>query len=416
MSWTFTVTSDENEHLCKIDGREQDPDTIGMTNNQIALYYWKKKGNTRTPLDLYMATEEDINNVPDTVEWLDITCSDVEYISKYPKNLRVLICRACLFLKEIRDLPQTIEYINCSCSRLLQYIILPEGVTPKIKCKDTTRLQLQSKEYMEENISDKVQYRINKWVKDNKPTKVLDLSYLNLTSIPELPDTIERLKLGGNPITELNNLPTNLKYLECQGTNIKNLDNLPKHITYINCAYSTSLESIDNLPNSIKKIHVTASKYLKKISTLPSSLRELCIIGCNSLEEMCNLPHNLRVIVIIQTAITILPLLPESIRKLCILENNIKEITYLPSNIKYLHVDYIELPNNIPGDRIHNLSINKTYNIPEPMLYLNVKDHIYKNYNKEIDPTDLDIEEHTSYQYKLSNMSFYYAPFSDDDE
>jgi len=387
MSWTFTETSDIDE------------DTIF---NYKVLEDWIKTNKPREKLILLGATQQIIDAIPDNVEYLCISSSDLEYFTKFPKNLKVLICDTCFYLKEIRNLPPTIQYIDCKMSYMLNSIILPEGVKPKIRSKHT-RLHLQD----EHNIEDKLNHRINKWIKDNKPYNILDLSLLNLQNIPKLPDNVEWLKIGGNPIRELNNLPPNLKRLECQGTRIRDLNNLPKSIEYINCSYSIYLDSIDNLPNNVKKLYATRIN-IKKINVLPSNLKELYITRCEDLEEICKLPDNLRVLCIISTGLKVLPKLPETLKKLIILENNNTAIGNLPSNLRYLHIE---------DTAISEETSKYIDNIIETLIYLNIDSGLYKKYNMELDPTGYETEFNTIDENKILYMNnLYYLTLMDSED
>ena len=61
-------------------------------------------------------------------------------------------------------------------------------------------------------------FNINNHLSDNG--KTLSLNYLNLTELPELPNSLERLYCYNNNLTELPELPNSLKELSCGNNNL----------------------------------------------------------------------------------------------------------------------------------------------------------------------------------------------------
>ena len=58
---------------------------------------------------------------------------------------------------------------------------------------------------------EKAQQRIDEWIQQGDVTQPLDLSYLGLTTLPELPSTLRQLYCGGNQLTSLPSLPPTLQ-------------------------------------------------------------------------------------------------------------------------------------------------------------------------------------------------------------
>jgi hypothetical protein len=102
-----------------------------------------------------------------------------------------------------------------------------------------------------------------------EPTK-LDLSYMNLTSLPELYESLEILLCHGNQLESLPKLPPSLKILGCHSNRIQSLPDLPPKLEQLLCN--------DN--------------QLTFLPSLPESLRTLCCHG-NQLQSMPDLPTNL---------------------------------------------------------------------------------------------------------------------------
>lgn len=69
-------------------------------------------------------------------------------------------------------------------------------------------------------------HRLNEWLDTNDTSRVLDLSNLNLDSLPDLPDNIEYLKCNNNYILYINRVPKSLKVLECRNNYILKLEEL----------------------------------------------------------------------------------------------------------------------------------------------------------------------------------------------
>jgi Leucine-rich repeat (LRR) protein len=83
--------------------------------------------------------------------------------------------------------------------------------------------------------------RINECIK-TKSTE-LDLSYLDLTSLPDLPDNLTELNCNGNKLTILPTLPNSLTELNCDHNQLTNLPYLPDSLNDLHC--------VDNLLTTI---------------------------------------------------------------------------------------------------------------------------------------------------------------------
>jgi Leucine-rich repeat (LRR) protein len=74
--------------------------------------------------------------------------------------------------------------------------------------------------------------RIKEWNPGDLDT--LDLSHLNLSKLPEIPDYVTRLDCSFNNISEIYVLPKKLEYLNCSNNRLKTLPKLPKSLRYLN--------------------------------------------------------------------------------------------------------------------------------------------------------------------------------------
>jgi len=83
--------------------------------------------------------------------------------------------------------------------------------------------------------------------------KSLNICYNNLTSLPELPKSLEELYCRHNQLTFLPELPESLIYLHCSDNQLTFLPELPKSIKYLNCAYN-QLTFLPKLPENLRHI------------------------------------------------------------------------------------------------------------------------------------------------------------------
>ena len=131
-------------------------------------------------------------------------------------------------------------------------------------------------------------------------------SYNKLTSLPDLPNSLEELLCIGNQLisplklpnslirlycsynklTLLPNLPNSLKELRCFGNQLKSLPKLTDSLQVLNC-FNNQLTSLPPLPNSLKELYC-CNNYLKSLPDLPNSLRELSCFN-NRLISLPNL-------------------------------------------------------------------------------------------------------------------------------
>ena len=96
---------------------------------------------------------------------------------------------------------------------------------------------------------------------DNKQT-IFDLSYLGLTELLDLPDSLTRLDCNNNQLTELPDLPDSLTHLDCENNQLTELPDLPDSLTRLYC-------------------------YGNQLTELPIKLKSLNVdVNCNNLEEL----------------------------------------------------------------------------------------------------------------------------------
>jgi Leucine-rich repeat (LRR) protein len=121
----------------------------------------------------------------------------------------------------------------------------------------------------------------------------LDISMLNITSIPELPSTITRFSCYRTRISVLPELPSGLQFLSCGNTPLTSLPELPSDLRSLYCS-KTEIRTLPELPPNIRSLLI----YTTPISVLPQLPSKLEIFSCSN------------------TAITVLPELPPGLRYL----------------------------------------------------------------------------------------------------
>ena len=91
-------------------------------------------------------------------------------------------------------------------------------------------------------------------------------------------------------LSVLPNLPNSLIRLCCHNNNLSSLPELPNSLTYIDCA-NNNLSSLSKLPNSLKKLWC-GNNNLSVLPELPNSLTELWCYN-NNLSSLPKLPNSL---------------------------------------------------------------------------------------------------------------------------
>jgi Leucine-rich repeat (LRR) protein len=143
-------------------------------------------------------------------------------------------------------------------------------------------------------------------------TKLLTISNLNITSLPELPSCITDIICNYTPLTSLpNNLPPNLESLSCAYTKITSLPPLPNHLRRLICS-NTNLTSLPPLPRGLNLLCCN-NIIIRKLPQLPPYLTTL-ICDHTYIRELPSLPHGLQVLNCSSNHIQILPPLPSSLR------------------------------------------------------------------------------------------------------
>lgn len=160
--------------------------------------------------------------------------------------------------------------------------------------------------------------RLRKCVNEASPT--VDLSNLNLTTLPMLPTHLTILDLSKNKLSELPTLPAGLKVLNL---------------------FNNKLLSLPTLPSALQELNAEMNR-LVELPTLPVNL-EVLNIQQNQVQELPVLHEKLQELKVSGNRLTALPALPPYLRELHANRNQLESVPNL-SGLQYL-VD-VSLKNN----------------------------------------------------------------------
>lgn len=295
---------------------------------------WKKKGNVRSILDITSWNIDVLPNIPDEVEWLDLSGTMVAEITKLPKNLKWLKCQKMPNLKSFPSaFPEGLRFIDCRWCNILEPQQFPNHVT---KVRSHFKQDIEEKYFNETPKEQILQERIAEI--QNTPKKTLDISNLGLNKFPKLPDKIKRLKCYGNKFVSMPNLPRDLKILDCSYTDITHFENMPKGLLKIDCSY-TMLKSFENLPDSVQKIIAVKCIVSKRINYLPKGLKTL-ILEDAPIKSIKYFPPNIETIILSELKLKYIPTLPNTVKRLqAILLYKLKGLINLPDSLEELDID-----------------------------------------------------------------------------
>ena len=352
----------------------------------ILQWYYAK--NPRRHLDLSCWEITELPDMPDEVEWLDISNTCIKHLKGLPKNLKILYCKGCEDLETIEfPLPSNLTFINIYACCNLKIYDYPKNIKVKSAAFKYIRHFQELKESDHFAVAKR---RVIEWIQENtnkRHKSVLDLSELQFEELPEIPDVVQSLKVNFNrKLKSLQGLPSGLKRLECSGYRQKEFKDLPPTLEYLKCD-GAHIEILDELPDTIKKIDCSYSR-IKTIKTLPRELKELDAHVSDCLKELCDFPPNIRKISLYDTNIHIVPILPETVTSIDISVNyNIKSIPNLPSKLKVLSA-------SIAGIKEFPL-------LPDGLLYLDIvrlkqlNNNSIPNSIRYFDSVDLKLEDPT---------------------
>ena len=121
-------------------------------------------------------------------------------------------------------------------------------------------------------------------------TGILDVSYIGLFRLSDIPDSIDDLSCEYNLLTCLPALPDSIATLWCDNNLLTSLPNLPASLTYLSCV-GNRLTCLPELPPTLKYLSCDEN-FLTSLPNLPPSLVMLSC-GDNRLASLPDLPDTL---------------------------------------------------------------------------------------------------------------------------
>jgi Leucine-rich repeat (LRR) protein len=108
-----------------------------------------------------------------------------------------------------------------------------------------------------------------------------------LTTLPELPSTLQQCYCDFNQLTRLPPLPSSLDVISCNANQFISLPELPSQLTYLSCSIN-QLTSLPSLPHGLNRLYCSSNE-LETLPDLPSTLVSLaCILPYNDCNYICN--------------------------------------------------------------------------------------------------------------------------------
>jgi Leucine-rich repeat (LRR) protein len=219
---------------------------------------------------------------------------------------------------------------------------------------------------------------IEKWIKAGKPRRMLDLSCIDITELPDIPDEVERLTIYGSSITEIKRLPSKLRRFNCSYTDIYSLPPLPETLEYLDCRWCNNLQPFP-IPLTVK-----VQSHFKEIQ---EEIEEENFRARYTGEEIAQMRineymegNNRKYLSLYGLALKELPILPDDIEILNCGNNYITSLGKLPSGLRilYCHYTFITRFENIPPTlKVMNCSgtdITSFEGIPDTLRIIHARD------------------------------------------
>ncbi|APD13375.1 hypothetical protein RO07_25265 [Pandoraea pulmonicola] len=164
----------------------------------------------------------------------------------------------------------------------------------------------------------------------------LDLSDLELSSLPELPAGLITLDARYNQLTDLPPLPEGIRSLGATRNQLTQLPPLPRSLIELDAVHNR-LTHLPELPADLVSLDA-ANNRLAGLPPLPANLNVLSV-SVNQLTELPPLPPGLVWLSAYDNRLSRLPVLPASLTSLWAYRNQLTELPPLPASLTVLEVD-----------------------------------------------------------------------------
>jgi len=182
--------------------------------------------------------------------------------------------------------------------------------------------------------------------------KYLSLSLGTMASIPQLPETLEVLKLTAcDNLTELPpQLPKNLKVLELENTAVAALPELPNTLRVLTWVNGSVQKILPALPQSLQVFILSEARHpnFALPARLPETLRMFKCSDTN-LQHLSDLPSNLQVLYCFRNRLQRLPLFPKTLKELVCSEQYLNFIPDLPNALEEFNFNGCKLLGELPA-------------------------------------------------------------------
>lgn len=312
--------------------------------------------------------------LPDTLEKLNISSTNITHIESLPSHLVVLVMNTT-HIKFLPILPETLQKLDVSNSNIRRLPELPDSLID-LNCENCQQLKVHRSVY------DRFIHAFDREVYIIENDEI-DFRGEEIRHLPIIDEGVVKLDCSDNLIEQITNLPSTLKWLNCSSNKLKVLE-LPPNLEYLNCDLNKLL-TLTNIPETLKKLSCEHNNIyllddnLTQLDELYADDNRIYKVPQLDIQNEYNLqmrynddmtidrelyyymrnsfPVDVNIIDVNNPdsyeyknisvhledlKLDVLPYIPEDVRKLYIQNNNIREITNLPDNLEYL------LANNNP--------------------------------------------------------------------
>ena len=141
-------------------------------------------------------------------------------------------------------------------------------------------------------------------------TGSLNLSNMNLTTLPPLPENLRELRCSYNRLVALPVLPASLLLLECAHNELTSLPRLPSFLHTLLC-YENRLGSLPVLPDSLLTLNCSGNE-VTEITQLPPHLNWFAC-NDNRLTSVCWIPDSVQSLDLGSNQLKVLPNFPKNL-------------------------------------------------------------------------------------------------------
>ena len=213
----------------------------------------------------------------------------------------------------------------------------------------------------------------------NSGSTSLQLDRLGLSSLPQLPVSLEVLDIRSNQLSTLQELPIFLQTLDARCNRLTALPELPRTLQMLFLRYN-KLDRLPQLPAALLGLDVCYNQ-LTVLPTLPPGLERLYGSG-NDLSRLPDLPAALKTLEICSNQLISLPVLPDALDTLDASSNLLTRLPDLSPSMRRLTISDNRL-SSLPSLPLQLESLDACHNqlrtlpaLPATLVTIAVKDNL----------------------------------------